>query len=73
MQQKDQTKKLFERKKIQKSVVKNPGWTVKEQPQRYSLPFFGKNWTKSPETKKMRKGQVGVDEEKIEKSYELKV
>ena len=36
--------------------------------------FFGKNWTISPVTKKMRKGQVvWVEEEMNEKSYKLKV
>ena len=36
--------------------------------------FFGKNWTKSPKTIKMRKGKVnGGARKKIEKSYKLKV
>ena len=47
---------------------------VKKWPKAFSIFFFGKNWTKSPETKRMRKGQVsGVEEENIEKSYKLKV
>ena len=67
-------KKHFQREKIIKNkCVKNFGWAVKKWSKRHFL-FFGKNWTKSPETKKSARGKlVEVEEEKIEKSYKLKL
>ena len=39
--------------KYQKNVVKNLGWAVQKWPKRHLQSFiFGKNWTKSAETKK---------------------
>ena len=65
----DKKKTLLERKDIQKKCVKNFGWAVKKWSIRHFLSFFGKN-----QTKRCAKGKlVGVEEEKFEKSYKLKV
>ena len=41
------------KEKFRKEYVENFGWAFKK----WSINlFFGKNWTKPPETKKMRKG-----------------
>ena len=46
----------------------NLGWVVKKWSKRHCLFFFGKNWTKSPETKRCARSKLmGVEEEKIEK------
>ena len=57
-QQKDQIKiNTFRRKeKRKKKCVKNFGWAVKNGPKGIYYLFFGNDLTKTPETKKTRKG-----------------
>ena len=57
MQKKDQINiNTIRRRKNQNKFFTKRRWAVKKWPKMHLLFFFGKTWTKTPETKKMRKG-----------------